>query len=107
MAGLTLFGGGSGLAEAPGKTKLESAPAPEPEPIDVSIPYDAAAMLTYCQLKGMRSVADKADFEAFKAAYEEATVAEVTLKKMKREIEAMEASTASKKDALKAFKVEP
>ena len=91
-------GGGS---EAPAK---EAAPEPEPEPIDISIPYNAAAELAYCQYKGVKAIKDKADFEAFKVLYEEETVAEVTLKKMKRDVALKEAEVAAKQKALEATK---
>lgn len=86
-----------------------AAPAAEPEPeaIDVSIPYDAASLLAYCQAKGVNKVTNQEDYAAFKATYEEAAVAEVTLKKMQRDMAAMEAAAAAKTSALEALKVAP
>ena len=99
IAALAANAGGGG--EAPAK---EDVPEPEPEPIDISIPYNAAAELAYCQYKGVKSIKDKADFEAFKILYEEETVAEVTLKKMKRDVALKEAEVAAKQKALDATK---
>lgn len=97
------FSGGGAVAEAPSTTAAEK--EAEPEPIDVSIPYDAAAVLTYCQLKGVSSVQDSEDFAAFKAQYEDAAVAQVTLKKMQREVATMEATVAAKQKALEGAKM--
>jgi hypothetical protein len=60
---------------------------PEPEAIDVSIPYDATAMLAY---NAMCAVDDKefdeAKFSAFKKAYYELAVAEVVMKQKSRNL---------------------
>eukprot|EP00977_Amphora_coffeiformis_P004205 scaffold875_cov185-Amphora_coffeaeformis.AAC.20 len=100
-------GGAAGLLNGAAKSGSGSsgtAKEPEPEPIDVSIPYDAAAKMAYCEYKGVTSVTDMADYESFKAVYEEATVAQVTLKKMQREMAMMEEAVAKKKQALEATK---
>lgn len=51
----------------------------EANPIDVSIPYDAAALLAY------EEAGSSGDYAAFKAQYEADTVAMVTAKKITRE----------------------
>ena len=66
-------------------------PPPEPVTIDISIPYDAAAMLAYREKLGISEsdAIDRNDYEKFKALYEEATVADVIVKKKQRELDAM------------------
>ena len=103
---LSLSGVGA-VMEAPSKGSTQGPAEAEPEPIDVSIPYDAAAVLTYLKYKGVKSISDTADFEKFKKLYEEATVAQVTLKKMQRDVAAMEADAVAKQKALEATKVSP
>lgn len=67
-----------------------SIPEPEPEPpVDVSIPYDSAALLAY---DAWRTEGDRGDFEQgsydkFKTAYNKMTVAMVTFKKAKRDMD--------------------
>ena len=70
----------------------------EPEPIDVSIPYDAAARLAFAAKR-----LDESKFAEFEAMYEEATVADVTVKKFARDLKDMEAAAAKKAAALEAF----
>jgi hypothetical protein len=67
---------------------------PEIEVIDVSIPYDAAALLQYRKMKGINfaMAIDEQDFAQFKALYEEKTVADVILKKATRELAEYEAA---------------
>ena len=67
-------------------------PEPEPEPIDVSIPYDAAAVLAYKALKSIEEVEDAGEFAKFKASYEAYTVAEVAFKKASRDFESFKAT---------------
>ena len=90
-------GGGGDGGRAAGKE-------PGPEPIDVSIPYDAAAKMAYREYTGVASVTDPADYKSFKALYEEATVAQVTLKKLQRELATLVETAAKKKQALESFK---
>ena len=52
---------------------------------DVSIPYDAAARMAYCNSKGISAVTDEADFQAYKVQYEATAVAEATAKKAARD----------------------
>ena len=52
---------------------------PVPEPVDISIPYNAAAMLAY------NAAGSKGDFAAFEAKYLEEAVAMVTAKKAQRD----------------------
>lgn len=61
---------------------------PPTDKIDVSIPYDAAAKLAYEQYLAGKGVAwgNEADYEQFKAKYEEMCVAQVTYKKFEREM---------------------
>ena len=70
----------------------------EPEPIDVSIPYDAAARLAFAS----KSLPE-AKFAEFQSLYEEATVADVTVKKFARDLKDMEAAAAKKGAALESF----
>lgn len=51
--------------------------------MDVSIPYNAAAMLEYTKLMGPK--VDAAKFAKFEALYEEKVVAQVTAKKVARD----------------------
>lgn len=92
---------GGAAADAPSKSAADE---PEPEPIDISIPYDAAAVLTYCKLKGIKEVTDQTDFEAFKTVYEEAAVAEVTLKKMERDTADMKKAVDAKMTSMGEYK---
>lgn len=55
--------------------------------IDVSIPYDAAARLAYDEF--VASGKEGTDYETFKTAYENLAVAQVTLKKAERELNAL------------------
>ena len=67
----------------------EAAPAPVEEDlpkIDVSIPYNAAAMLAFDEWKGEKELSKDA-FAKFEAVYEEKAVAMATAKKVKRELE--------------------
>ena len=84
-----LVGGAAVVAmqneEAPTEPKVEAEPEPEPEPIDVSIPYDAAARLAFGVKDGEEF--DEARFAKFKELYEKKTVAEVTAKKLARDLD--------------------
>ena len=73
--------------EAP---KVEAVAAPQAEVVDISVPYDAAAMLAY------EAAGSKGDFAAFKATYEADAVAMVTAKNA-----AVDAAKAPKKEAPK------
>lgn len=85
-----------------GETK-EVVVEPEPEPIDVSIPYDAAARLAYdgWRAEFEKGAFDAAEFEKFKEIYEEATVMEVSMKKMSRDMEAKMGQMEGKITSLK------
>jgi hypothetical protein len=63
---------------------------PKPEPIDVSIPYDAAALLAY-QKANLRGKETDKGFQEFKVMYKELAVAEVILKREQQKILDMEA----------------
>jgi hypothetical protein len=54
--------------------------------IDVSIPYDAAAMLEYKAWKGSLPY-NEVSFKAFKTIYEEKTVAEISAKQTTRQLQ--------------------
>lgn len=58
----------------------------EPEPIDVSIPYNSAALLAFQEWTGGKRF-DKALFDQFEPLYIQKTVAQVSGKKMAREYE--------------------
>jgi hypothetical protein len=73
---------------------------PEPEPIDVSIPYDAAALLAYQQQVNPKGdILDK-EFQTFKHMYYEMSVAEVILKQNQRKLQEI-------KDKMKAMYPSP
>ena len=74
----------SAAAPAPAPPAAALAPAPAAEN-DVSVPYDAAARLAYCNSKGIPAVTDEADFQAYKIQYEATAVAEATAKKAARD----------------------
>ena len=71
---------------------------PEPEPIDVTIPYNAAAMLAFDATK-----LPKSKFEEFESLYLAKTVADVTVKKMAREVVEMEKVAAKLTKDLDSF----
>jgi hypothetical protein len=97
-----------GIAVSSGKSEASSAPAKETktasseavEAVDVSIPYNAAAMLEYNKLMGGKF--DAASFGKFQSIYKAKVVAQVTAKKVARdcqsEIERLQA-IAAKADA--------
>jgi len=72
-----------------------SEPEPEPEAVDVSIPYDAAAMLAFNEWNAVVESDDESEesvvefdesvFKKFKAIYETKAVAQVSLKKAIRD----------------------
>jgi hypothetical protein len=76
-------GNKSDTSDAPAAApKAASAPKPV-EAVDVSIPYNAAAMLEYTKVMGSKF--DAAKFAKFEALYEEKVVAQVTAKKVARD----------------------
>ena len=68
--------------------KLERELLPPTDKVDLSIPYDAAAKLAYNDyLAGKGEVwGNEADYQQFKSKYEEMCVAQVTYKKLEREM---------------------
>ena len=76
--------GAAALVSGKGKAKIATSPVAGPKS-DLSIPYDAAARLAYEELRNTRDF-DEADFQAFKAKYEQLAVAEVTAKKLSAEL---------------------
>mmetsp|Transcript_40531 Transcript_40531/g.61452 ORF Transcript_40531/g.61452 Transcript_40531/m.61452 type:complete len:177 (-) Transcript_40531:435-965(-) len=76
------------------KEATKAVSAPEPEPIDVSIPYDATAMLAYenWRKENEKGAFNAATFESFSKIYYDMSVETVTAKKLKREAEAMMAA---------------
>ena len=77
-------GNSSGDSDTPSASTPKAASAPKPvETVDVSIPYNAAAMLEYTKLMGPK--VDAAKFAKFEALYEEKVVAQVTAKKVARD----------------------
>jgi hypothetical protein len=91
----TKSGGGGGDASSTGSKKKDvakKAAEPEPEPIDVSIPYDSAARLAFCQTMGIKSPADidEAKFKQYNALYLEATSAAMAAKQKARELAAFQ-----------------
>ena len=83
----SVLGGAGVAATAATKGKQSSGVASKAptkvEKVDVSIPYDAAARLAYDEF---RAGGKEADFETFKPKYEQMAVAQVTLKKLEREM---------------------
>jgi len=72
--------------------KTVEEPESEPEPIDVSIPYDAAAILAYKEWRQEEPDLKSELFAAFKALYLEKAVAEVTMKQKARNFEKLTSS---------------
>ena len=67
--------------------KLEREMSVETEKGDVSIPYDAAARVAYEKYTAAKGQwGNQAEYEAFKKKYEEMSVAQVTFKKLEREM---------------------
>jgi hypothetical protein len=56
--------------------------------VDISVPYDAAALLAYDSWRGSL-LYDESTFQKFKTIYEEKTVAEVGRKRVLRELDAV------------------
>ena len=92
---LVVSSNGGAKDTSPRNVEAEAPSEPEPEPIDVSIPYDAAAALTYCALKSIEEIDDAEEFAKFKAIYEAYTVAEVSFKKVTRDFEGFKATLSS------------
>ena len=77
-------GNKSDSSEASSTVAPKAVSAPKPvEMVDVSIPYNAAAMLEYTKLMGPKI--DAATFAKYEAIYEEKVVAQVTAKKVARD----------------------
>lgn len=74
-------------SESSGDATVEEEPEPEPEPIDVSIPYDAAAILAFQEWRQEEPDLNSDLFAKFKKFYEEKSVAEVNLKQKSRNFE--------------------
>lgn len=68
---------------------LERTMFPPSTKVDVSIPYDAAARLAYDEWRAANDKGEwgnQAEYEAFKEKYEEMCVAQVTAKKLQKEM---------------------
>jgi hypothetical protein len=72
--------------------KKAAAPTKKPEPVDVSIPYDSAARLAFCQTMGLKSPADidEAKFKQYNTLYLEATSAAMAAKQKARTLAAFQ-----------------
>ena len=75
-------------------SSTEKQTEPEPEPVDVSIPYDAAAVLSYKTLKGPTfskkeydQIVTMSDFQSFSKEYKDIAVEEITLKVEMKKLE--------------------
>lgn len=90
-----LYGKNGGVTASTGDAAVGE---PEPEPIDVTIPYNAAAMLAFDATK-----LPKSKFEEFESLYLAKTVADVTVKKMAREVVEMEKVAAKLTKDLDSF----
>jgi hypothetical protein len=91
VAILGFFGASMNSGKAGGEKKKAVAVAePEPEPIDVSIPYDSAARLAFCQTMGIKEAdIDEAKFQQYKTLYLEATSAAMAAKQKARNLAQM------------------
>lgn len=78
--------GESSTSSAPAAAPAKAA-SPSPA-VDLSIPYDAAAMLAYKAAKGTDPVSGP-EWDKFKTAYYDKTVAEVVAKRKARELASM------------------
>jgi hypothetical protein len=87
MAGFSAaIGGFFAMNKKDGATVTKKTAKVEPEKIDISIPYNAAAMLAYSAWKGGANF-DQATFDKFEPLYLEKAVAEVSAKKISRDFE--------------------
>ena len=77
--------GGSNAASAPTPGASSADKVQLVAAVDVSIPYNAAAVLTYNEWSG--GTFDEATFQKFQSIYEEKAVAQVTAKKLNRDYE--------------------
>ncbi len=100
-------GNKSGSKNSPAAAPKAVTPPVPVEAVDVSIPYDAAAMLEYTKLMGTKF--DAAKFAKFEAIYMEKVVAQVTAKKVSRDcqleaarLEAIVAKADAELEALKS-----
>jgi len=92
-----------------GSSKKEAAPVVEEEelpPIDVSIPYNAAAMLAFDEWKGGKTFPE-GTFAKFETIYEDKMVAMVTAKKVQRELDDATKMADSELDKLAKLGEEP
>jgi len=93
-----------------GMNKKETAPVVEEEeelpPIDVSIPYNAAAMLAFDEWKGGKTFPEDT-FAKFETIYENKMVAMVTAKKVQRELDDATKMADSELDKLAKLGEEP
>jgi hypothetical protein len=73
--------------------------------VDLSIPYDAAALLAYRKMLGISTSAtiDLDDLAEFKPLYEESAVADVIAKRKQRELQAAQEVAQAKAAELKNF----
>jgi hypothetical protein len=87
-AGVAAFAGLAVTSARKKESEADSAPKLEKKEakIDVSIPYDAAALLEYKVWKGTLPY-NEVTFKAFKTIYEEKTVAEVSAKQTTRQLQ--------------------
>jgi hypothetical protein len=82
------------------KTTSKAIAVPEEVVVDISIPYDSAARLAFAATGLTES-----KFVEFKPLYEAKTVADVTAKKMARDLQSMKDVAAEKTKALEALSV--
>ena len=83
ILGLTITSAKSGASTS--ETTPSTKKTSSVETVDVSIPYNAAAMLEYSKWKSGSS--SEATFQKFLPIYERKTVAQVTVKKVARDFE--------------------
>jgi hypothetical protein len=77
------------------KKQQQQVESPPPELVDLSIPYNAAALLAYQQVYENGQETD-VDFVTFQQMYKEVAVAQVTLKRKQQQVVALEQAFAEK-----------
>lgn len=97
IAGFTMRNKDGSDDSSSSTTTSSSSKAGEPAKIDVSIPYNAAARLAYDEWK-KSNASSNASFEQYEPLYIKKTVADVTAKKVTRDMElaVKEAQAAAK-----------
>jgi hypothetical protein len=100
VASSFLSGSGKDNASSSSSTRAAATAAakePEPEVVDVSIPYNAAALLAYQQtVIGRETTTDDDEFAEFEQLYQQMAVAQVIVKQKERALQRLQQEFASK-----------